>query len=199
MLGYVISDYTWTGLGLWDVIMPQCRMLFGYLSVISAPFLAHTALVTPAVVSKTLLDPPTTLAAVVGVVTMLVAAVALLRRRPLAAFGILAYLVVLTPESILDPKFMCLQYRAVLAIVPFLMALAAAAEWLLDWSRNIGRLNDAAFALLRCLRSGWLGPALLLSPRPRSSGTRSRSGRTLWEAFRRKTPKTWRSFRKPSA
>ncbi len=147
VVGYVSSDYEWTGLALHEVVMTQSRVLFGYMWTIAAPFLARIALVQPVVVSKTLFDPPVTAVAVAGLLALLVAGIVLLRRRPLAGFGVLTYVLVLVPESIFDPKFLCMQYRAVLPTVPFLLVLADLAAGLMDRARTRGRIGDARLCL----------------------------------------------------
>ncbi len=138
-LGYVSSDYHWTGYGLHEVIMTQSRILFGYLAIIAAPFIAHVALLKPVVVSKGLFDPPVTAVAVVGLMALIVAGFIGLRNRPLAGFGIVAYVLMLAPEGVLDPKVLCSPYRAVLPTVAFLMVLADLAAGILDWGRTHGR------------------------------------------------------------
>ncbi|MEW6349811.1 MAG: tetratricopeptide repeat protein [Thermodesulfobacteriota bacterium] len=148
----ITGDYAWTGYALHEVIMTQCRMLFKHLSIIAAPFAAHIALAKPVQVSTSIVDPSVTVVAVAGVIGVLVLGIMVLRRRPLAGFGILSCVLILVPESVVDPKLLCLQYRAVLPIVPFLLVVVDLAVMAIEWGRKTQRLVSVRV----CLVAVWI-------------------------------------------
>ncbi len=155
VIDQISTDYEWAGHSLHEVIMTQSRMLFGYLAIIAAPFAAHIALVKPVVVSTSIFDPPVTAVAVAGLIGVLVLGILILRRRPLAGFGILSYVLILVPESTVDPKLLCLQYRAVLPIVPFLMVVVDLAALAMEWGRKAERITSVRVCLV-VVWSGWI-------------------------------------------
>ena len=106
--------YSESGLTLLDVLLSQCRVLFSYLLMILAPSLSGMHLVMPQVVSRSLLNPPITLAAAAGVAALAATGIALIRRQPLPAFGLLFFFVSLVPESVFIPQYLYCGYRAVL-------------------------------------------------------------------------------------
>jgi len=102
------------GLSLKEVVLTQCRMVFYYLYLIIWPQPSHVQLINPQVISKGLLDPPTSLWAVLGVLALLGWSIRLLSTRPIWAFGILFYLLGLAPEGLLVPAYTFCGYRPAL-------------------------------------------------------------------------------------
>ncbi|MBI5572251.1 MAG: tetratricopeptide repeat protein [Desulfomonile tiedjei] len=113
--------YKESGLTPADVLLTQCRILFSYLVMILAPSLSGMQLVMPQIVSRSLLNPPITLAAAAGVVALIATGIALIRRQPLPAFGMLFFFLSLVPESAFIPQYLYCGYRAVLPMAGVLL------------------------------------------------------------------------------
>ncbi len=107
-----------------EVALTQCRVLFSYLEMILVPLPSNVRLFSPQIVSSHLLDPPITLAALLGTGSLLITGLYLLRRRPLTGFGLLLFLVNLLPESILVPQYLFFGYRVVLPMVGLVLVIA---------------------------------------------------------------------------
>lgn len=85
--------YTGRNFDLADRVMTESRVLIDYASLIIAPRISSSSLYNDDyVISRSLLDPATTLPAIVFVIAMAVAALWLRRRSPLFAFGVLWFL-----------------------------------------------------------------------------------------------------------
>lgn len=86
--GYGMRDFT-----LPERLMTEARALWFYLELIVIPDLAQLGLYHDDIpVSRGLLEPASTLFAILGIVALSIAAIYLRRRAPLAAFGILFFL-----------------------------------------------------------------------------------------------------------
>jgi tetratricopeptide (TPR) repeat protein len=150
---------------VWQVLLTQCRMAFVYLAHIVAPLPEEVQFLAPQIISRSLLDPWTTLPAAIGVMALGVLGIVLLRTRPLSGFGILFYLIGLLPEAILVPQFAYLGYRAVF---PMLGTLLVAADLILRALAALRKTSVqpvAAKAVAICLATililvGWSSFAL---------------------------------------
>lgn len=145
LLGY----YEMSGIGFFQVLMTECRVLFSYLTMIAAPFAQPLLLIEARTVSSSLWSPPTTILAVVGVLGLLAAVPLLAGRRPLTAFGILFFFISSAPEALLIPQYLYFGYRAVLPMAGVLIVLADGVSFLMESSR-------------KSRRAGVLRPALVL-------------------------------------
>ena len=131
-----------------DVALTQCRVLFQYLGVSLAPLPEHLQLVSPQVLSRSLSEPPVTLVAAVATAVLVSTGVYLLKRRPVAGFGILFYVMNLIPEALLVPQYAFFGYRAVLPMFGLCLVLADCGAALLDAVRGGKRQRTAQTALL---------------------------------------------------
>ena len=149
----VIFFYGKAGIEPLEVLLTECRVLFSYLFVIVAPFFRQLQLLKAEIVSRSLLSPPVTLAAVAGVVGLVAAAVACLRRKPLICLGILFFLVSLVPESFLIPQYLFFGHRPILPMIGVLMVLADVLATMLTrpgyWARQLAVL--APLLVVACL------------------------------------------------
>lgn len=118
------DNYRFSGLGLTQVILTQCRMVFAHAANVLWPFGEPIYLLQPVRFSNSLFDPPITVLAVAGIFSWVCAGLYLLRRRPRLGFGALFFLLALIPESLSDPKLLFLPYRGVLPMVGLLVAAA---------------------------------------------------------------------------
>lgn len=125
--------YSWSGLGLSQVLLTQCRVFGQYFSMIVAPFHFDVVLVEPYVVSTSLFEPPSTLPAVMMVVALLGLSIGLIRRNPVCSFSVLFALGVLVPEALCVPHLLFFGYRAILPMLGAIVGLSAALLYL--WVR----------------------------------------------------------------
>ena len=141
----LMEYYQTAGIGPIDVVLTACRMLFWYLFTVVAPFLSGVELVAPCVVSRSLWSPPSTVAAVAGVATLVAVAFAFRRRHPVPSFGIWFFLITLAPESLLIPQYLFCGYRAILPMAGVLLVLAAVVLGLISGSsRSMSRIAIAS-------------------------------------------------------
>jgi len=126
---------TWAGR-----LLTQPRVIWHYLSLLAFPHLSRLSLDPEWTLSSGLLQPWTTLPALLWLATSAGLALAWLRRRPLAAGGALFFLLALAPESMLplDPVF---DHRLYLPSTLLLGAIGAGLS-------RPGRLRRARLAFL---------------------------------------------------
>ncbi len=134
--------YKFSGQTFTQVALTESRIVFSYLSMTIAPFFFPPEFIRAETISKSLLNPPATLAACAGIVALVSIGIGLLRKKPLIAFGILFYLVVLIPECLLIPQYLFFGYRAILPMAGVLLIVGAIALPLIEW----GRVNLSAKA-----------------------------------------------------
>ncbi len=91
--GWITGGYGMRGFTVLERLMTEARALWFYLKLIAIPDLAQLGLYHDDIqVSRGLLEPASTLFAILGIIALLIAAIYLRRRAPLAAFGILFFL-----------------------------------------------------------------------------------------------------------
>ena len=127
----IIDHYSYAGVSPVQVALTESRTLFSYLWMILVPY--DVEFIRPEIVSKSLVNPPGTLAACVGWAGLLGISIALARKKPLLAFGILFYIVALLPESLLIPQYLFFGYRAILPMLGVLLILGEAMLALSTW------------------------------------------------------------------
>jgi protein O-mannosyl-transferase len=138
----VRTYYEMSGLSPIQVALTQCRVVFRYLSIIFIPLPSWVQLVSPQVVSHSLLDPWQTVVAVLGVVGLMILALSLFRKRPLSGLGVIFFLGNLVPDGIVVARHAFFGYRPVLPMLGILMVMADCAWWMLvrlrekAWSRS---------------------------------------------------------------
>ncbi len=144
LLGY----YTLAGISPVQVVMTQCRVFFVYLSTILLPSFAGMTFMTAMTVSASLVDPTATLFAVGGMAALVVMGAAVIRRRPLYAFGILFVLIALLPESLLIPHYVFFGYRPILPMAGVLLVFGGAILQLIAWAKARGPDTVFKFTLV---------------------------------------------------
>lgn len=134
VLARIAEHYDYAKTSLVDVALTQSRVLFAYLFMTLAP--VDPEFMRPEQVSRSLMDPPSTLLACLGVAGLIGLSIGLLRRKPLVAFGILFYLMALLPESLLIPQYLFFSYRALLPMAGLLLIIGWAALTVLDTGKE---------------------------------------------------------------
>jgi hypothetical protein len=93
--GYAIRDFT-----LPERVMTEARIVWFYIRLIFVPDITQMGMYHDDIpISKGLLSPASTLFAILGILGLCIAALASLRRHPIAAFGILFFLIGHSIES----------------------------------------------------------------------------------------------------
>jgi protein O-mannosyl-transferase len=128
---YLEAEHT-----LLQVIINQCRMVFHYIQIVFFPTPGSLQLISPQIVHRSILESPAALAGVIGTVALACLGTYLLRRRPLAGFGILFFLINLLPEALLVPQYLFVVYRATLPMVGMLFVAAYGLSFVLRKIRN---------------------------------------------------------------
>ena len=124
IFGTIAKYYEDSNLTLSQAVISQCRVLFSYLALILVPVPSNVRFATAQVIFSSPLESPAIMAAVIGTLAIFGAAVYLLRRRPLAGFGLLFFLLNLLPESFMVPMYLFVAYRASLPMLGLLLVLA---------------------------------------------------------------------------
>jgi protein O-mannosyl-transferase len=162
----VFLFYGKAGLEPGEVFLSECRIFFSYLFTIVAPFSEQLQLLKAEIISRSLVNPPVTLAAVAGVVGLVGTAIGLWARRPLVALGILFFIVSLLPESFLIPQYLFFGHRPVLPMVGVLMVAvdALATLWARPekWARQLAVV--APVLLVACLSATTFSQAKRWNP-----------------------------------
>jgi protein O-mannosyl-transferase len=127
----VRTYYEWGGVTLPQVLLTQCRVIFRYLSIVLVPVPSHVQLTSPQVISHSFTDPFSTVFAAFGVIGLMIAAVFLLRKRPLSGLGIIFFVGNLVPESIVMAHYAFFGYRIVLPMLGILMVVADCCQYML--------------------------------------------------------------------
>lgn len=119
---YVGRDFT-----LGERLLTECRVLFDYLRLLLMPVRSSLGLFHDDYeISRSLVDPPGTLAAVVGWMALVAGAVAARRRAPLFAFAVGWFLVAHSVESSVFPLELYFEHRNYLPAAGLAMAAALA-------------------------------------------------------------------------
>ena len=120
-------NYTGRDFSLQERLLTQGRVLLFYLQMIVMPSIQELGLYHDDIpVSHGLLDPPATLYSLMALAGMLLAALALLGRRPLISLGILWFFTGHVLESTVIPLEMAHEHRNYLADYGILLALGSA-------------------------------------------------------------------------
>lgn len=138
MMGYLSRDFT-----LPERLMTEARVLWSYLYWTLFPFSGALGFFhDDYAVSRGLLSPWTTAAAIAGHVALLAAAVMLRRRAPLFALAVLFFYAGHVMESTIFPLELIFEHRNYLPIVPLLLA---AVFYLYRLAQVVGRYRHAVY------------------------------------------------------
>ncbi|MEW6140860.1 MAG: tetratricopeptide repeat protein [Thermodesulfobacteriota bacterium] len=141
----LLDHYSQAHVSLLEVMLTQCRIFFSYVWMMLFPFAGNVELMRAEIISRSLLQPPHTLAAVAGVFAILGIAIVEIRRRPLLSFGFLFAIVSLLPESLLIPQYLFFGYRAILPMAGPMLIVGYLLLSVTQWTR--ARLSTSAFRM----------------------------------------------------
>lgn len=138
---YVGRDFT-----LGERLLTECRVLFDYLRLLLMPVRSSLGLFHDDYeISRSLVDPPGTLTAVVGWAALVVVAVAARRRAPLFAFAVGWFLVAHSVESSVFPLELYFEHRNYLPAAGLAVAAALAVAGLEIRLRRLAFWVGAAY------------------------------------------------------
>ena len=143
-----------------EILLTFSRVVFShYLLMIVAPLPSNIKILDAVVISRSLVDPPSTLVAVLGIALLVIGSLVFLKKKPLAAFGILFFLINISPEPLLEPQFLFMGHRANLAMVGLCLVAADGLLVLIGWAKKFIdpvklRVRMAVFLVLPIV---WLG------------------------------------------
>lgn len=143
-----------------EILFTFSRVVFShYLPMIVAPLPSNIKVLDAVVISRSLVDPPSTLLAVLGIALLAIGSLVFLKKRPLTAFGILFFLINISPEPLLEPQFLFMGHRATLAMVGLCLCAADGLLFLIGWAKKIidPVKIPVGMAVLLVLAIAWLG------------------------------------------
>ena len=159
ILGTIENFRSLSQLSITEALLTFSRVVFShYLWMVVAPLPSNIKVLDAVVISRSLLDPPSTLFAVLGIVLLAIGPLALLRKRPLTAFGVLFFLINVSFEPLLEPQFLFMGHRANLAMVGLCMGAADGLLALIGWAKEFAdpvKLR-VRIAVLLALPMAWL-------------------------------------------
>ncbi len=123
--------YEYAGISLTEMLLTESRVFLAYLATILLPIPGTIDQIKAMTISRSLISPPVTVAACAGVAGLIGLGIYLIRKWPIAAFGILFFVISLIPESTLVPPYLFFGYRAILPMAGVLMILGEATLWVL--------------------------------------------------------------------
>jgi hypothetical protein len=138
--GYKIREFT-----LGERVLTQFRVVLYYLTLLIYPHPSRLNLDYDFPISKTIVDPPTTLISVLIVASLIGYAIWMAKKRPVLSFFILWYFGNLAIESSIFPLEMVYEHRLYLPSVgPFALLSLLFVRGMERWKRRISGLADQA-------------------------------------------------------
>ncbi len=152
--GLALLDHGTRPFTLGERLLTQPRVISLYASLIALPLPSRLNLVHDVAISRSLLDPPTTLVCLTALVALGAAAAALARRQRLASFAILWFLLQLAIESSVLPLELVFEHRTYLPLVGICLALTLPLGRLAAWRPTLAIAATAG--LVAALTAGTL-------------------------------------------
>lgn len=152
--GYEARPFTFT-----ERLLTEPRIVLFYLSQIFYPIPTRLSIEHDVVVSTSLLQPWTTLPAILLILLIIGFAISQVRKRPLIAFAILFFFLNHIIESTVLPLELIFEHRNYLPSMFLFLPLAAGFKWLFDYysihNRILsGTLTGFLVMLIACLGAG---------------------------------------------
>jgi hypothetical protein len=120
----IVAEYANREFSIGERLLTELRVLIYYLSLMVFPFPGRLSIEHTFTISRSIIDPITTLAAAVLLAAMLGAALRIAGRLPIVSFCILWFLVTLSVESSFVGIELAFEHRLYLPMVAFALATA---------------------------------------------------------------------------
>jgi Flp pilus assembly protein TadD len=117
------TQYHYAGISSLQVLLTWPRVFFSYLQMMLAPFPHFMEFIRSEPISRSLLQPPSTFLALLGMLLLVITAMILVRKKPLITFGTIFSILVVMPESLLIPHYLFFGYRAILPMIGLMMVV----------------------------------------------------------------------------
>lgn len=183
---FFVDGYGGRGFTLTERLLTQPRVLLLYLSQLAYPVPQRLSIDHNVTVSTSLLEPWSTLPAMLAVIGLVVAGFVFRRRYPLAAFGILFYFLNHLVESTVIPLEMAFEHRNYLPSLFLFFPVAAGLYRLLQHYRASRLMRSFVIAFTVLMVAG-LGMGTYIRNMAWASE------RTLWQDALAKAPDSSRS------
>jgi len=121
---FIWTEYKKSGIGIYEVLLTESRVLFFYLSLIFFPLPSRLTLLHVPVISSSFFQPLITLFSVPGVIGIIICCIVLRRKRPLFAFGVAFFMLNLLIESVVLPRHLIFEHRVILPMIGVLVAVS---------------------------------------------------------------------------
>jgi hypothetical protein len=121
-INVIIEGYQYRSFTMWERVLTQFRVVLYYLTLLIYPHPSRLNLDYDFAISKTILDPPTTLISLLIIAGLIGYSIWTARKRPMTSFCILWYFGNLVVESSIFPLEMVYEHRLYLPSVgPFIL------------------------------------------------------------------------------
>ncbi|MGH8627614.1 MAG: tetratricopeptide repeat protein, partial [Gammaproteobacteria bacterium] len=193
---WLLATYDYRTFDLGERLMTEARVIWFYLALILLPRLSALGLYHDDIaISRGLLDPPSTLWAILGLFALLAIALRVRRKAPMLSFGILFFLAGHSMESTVFSLEIAHEHRNYVPMIGILLALfyyllhpGLASKFIL-LRRSAACVFLILMASLTALRANaWGDPlhhvVLDAAYHPRSSRVNYEAGRLYFEAIR---------------
>jgi protein O-mannosyl-transferase len=137
VLERVFALYEGRAFTLWERLLTESRVILLYISLLLYPLSSRFSIDHPIVISRSLIDPPTTLLWILVIVALISSAVILARRQPLVTFAILFFFLNHAAESTFLPMELVFEHRNYIpSMFVFVPIAAGILRLIILFSRN---------------------------------------------------------------
>jgi tetratricopeptide (TPR) repeat protein len=138
---YILNAYGGRHFSLIERLMTESRIVFWYLSMVLWPTAGRLSLEHDVVLSRSLIDPPSTILALLGLCIMVVFIFAYRKKYPLVTYGMLWFLLNLVIESSFIPLELIFEHRMYLPSAGLLLSVIVLIYGLAEkfWKKSSSR------------------------------------------------------------
>ncbi len=108
----------------WQRLLTQFRIIIFYISLIIYPMSTRLSLAHDIVISRSLLDPPTTIVSMILIIGIIIGSIYLARREPLISFSVFFFLLNHVIESSILPLELVFEHRNYIPSMLFFVPIA---------------------------------------------------------------------------
>ncbi len=153
---YSINGYSRRHFTLIERLLTESRIIVWYMSLLFCPLPSRMSIEHDVILSKSLINPPTTLLAMIILAGIGILIVRYRRKFPLVSYGMLWFFLNLAIESTVVPLELVFEHRLYLPSVGFYLSLVIGAHFI--GRKLLGKLPKAEFAKIT-----WSSFAIILS------------------------------------